>query len=275
MVSPGLKRRIEPSLFILIIPALLIALIASRYRDPVGWIAVFSICSAGVFIYLAPALFGSLPKMPGWQISVTFGTVVKTTLRFLTLSAVAVWVVVKLLRSQAQPSLWGGVLLVAHGGGVLFPLLFQESGVRAAHGNNWWGYMATLVLLAPLAVAFCFSGDGIKNGVLRRMCAVVIVSQMILGIPYAIAYPAIAIRSRPSELANALQEAKSLTSSNDRLIIDPVFCPEPHHADLIVFLGRSVLHSYQSNNLDVDTAKSEWKQLHKTGQLPDDATINN
>lgn len=270
-VTSGL---VKPSLFILIIPALIIVLAASRYQDPVGWITVFSISCAGILVYSLPIFFGPLPTMPGWQLSATPGNTVQTALRFLTFSSVATWIATRLLRSLPQHSLWFGVVLIAHGGGILFPLLFQESGVRAAHGNNWWGFMATLVLLAPPVVAFCFSGDRINKGALRRMGAVVIVSQVILGIPYAIAYPAISIRSRPIELANALLEAKALTNSTDRMIIDPVFCPEPHHADLIVFLGRSVLHSYQTNNADVETAKSEWTQLHTTGRSPDDATIN-
>lgn len=279
-VTAGL---VKPSLVILVIPALLIVLFMTGYSSRSGWCGVSAALLIGGVTYYMPLAFQHDSVPSTWQFDPSIAVLASLVfpLTGIAVGAAIVFCVRfdALLRDRSilrEPK-WSDVALISAFGGFLFAVLFHESGIRATHGNQFWGFWGTITLLAPHVVVFVLEADerrqrfghGIHNSLLRRVAATIVLLHIVSGVSYVVTYPVWGLRLRSIAQANALFEANRLTSADDRFLIDPLMIPHPLSSDMLPFLGRPVLQYHEHIDAEVDRQLYDWKSL-VNGNVPDD-----
>jgi hypothetical protein len=238
---------VKPSLFIFYGPALIVTLLVHRVglRDVM---LAGALLAAGVAVYMLPAWLVPVAEVPPWSLHPSLEQT----------SAVASFVVfgcsaVLLLSVHPLRRLFRDIVdksgprpvtlaLVAMGGSVLFALLFREEqfvGFRTFQPNIWWGASACAVLLLPLVLAVAAerrAGSEHTNWFLVTATAVGAV-QVLNGVVFAIAFPAVYVHGYPASCAEAMRAARLVTPADTRFLLDPAVS----HADLAPLLARPAL----------------------------------
>ncbi len=264
IVTSGL---VKPSLLIFYGPALLITLIVQRRtkREISGTVVVLAL---GVLVSLLPQWLVPLPSAPEWSVTPSLG-------QSMAVGSFVVWGCGGVLLLSLRPlrdmlsSMWSpGVCsaamlsLVAMGGSLLFALLFREDRFVehiVFQPNIWWGPSACAVLLIPwvMRVMAETSVSGRFERLVQRVGVTLLWLQVLNGIVFAVACPAINTRVYPQSTVEALERARESTSPATALLIDPSI----RQIDLASILHRPALYatSYMSE-VDEHTL-AEWDAL--------------
>ncbi len=272
---------VKPSLFVFYGPALVITLLVHRASLREIAMAVLTM-AGGVVVYLLPAMLVTVPGQPSWSVHPSFEQT-QAVIEFILLgSGPALLLALAPLRQLAGSVVRKSnpkpltLAVVAMGGSLLFALLFREDRFAALvdfpvlQPNIWWGPSACVVLLFPLLL----------RSVVQRIIAVgkadwfvisgfILASlQVVSGLLYAIAYPAIVGRVHPQLDVDILVAAREKTAPRTRLLLDPMLLHEQvGFTDLAGILARPCLFAtnYMSDG-DRQNLESWDKLFHETDE---------
>ena len=256
----GTTLLVKPSISILTAPAMFIFLLLDRRKLYQSLIAA-SIFIAAIAIYMLPIFFqDSYPEVSAWTLGANLDSLKDLTLIIIK-SVVWIgvgWVFIgirlkHLIRSiiKRGPLDWEDFLLIVIGGGLLFFLLFEESGIRGRHGNNLWGLFASLILVSPIALVSLVewvkdaSPHSVKAQAKKWIVLTMLSFQLLSGTLYAFSFPIVNMRHHryPNSIVRFLKDLRAQTPPQTRFLFDPSF---PFQGRFMVYLARPALWKYSS-----------------------------
>lgn len=243
--------QVKPSIFIIFGPALLMVLALSRSPCKLRWAAVIGSWLAVPALYALPLAFGARGSDDfSWQLRWSqllkpsaLNSMVMSLGAGLPIMGLAL---IGLARSSARERRWTAEQItgLALLGAVAFALLFVEVG-RELHGNQFWPLRGAAVLFTPFVFARIDKALRAEDlsGPRRlgwRLAAVLAAQQILSGLCFAALYPFATPRRVPAAHAEVLEEARLLTSPEDRFLVTSELSTPP----LAAYLGRPGLWSH-------------------------------
>jgi hypothetical protein len=225
----ALTFTIKPSISILILPAMCIVFVARRERF-VHWIGLITISVFGFAVYYLPHFLVDVSSVAHWLISFPADSLLLWMYRYFAWIGLA-WIVffyciLDLFRNWKNRRDYGTVeLLVISGiGGILFSLLFRESGYRVGHGNHLWGLMSILVLLIPVTISYSINLYRKYNSkIIKSSIILLIFLHLFSGILYAFSYPSYEAYGLSKITISDCKNLRIETESDTKLVFDPDF----------------------------------------------------
>ncbi|QDU80841.1 hypothetical protein Pla110_25770 [Polystyrenella longa] len=235
---------INPTLFVLLTPALLICMILNRSKLS-EWITFVGFLAFGLFIYSLSKLFDDVPSGHVWFLTVTHEQFASEIIPlqwipFLKYWGFALGVGLILIVFRAKTLLtdlkskqffnWADLILLATLGSLLFALLFRETADDAGYSLRQpylgWGITGSITTLSCFLVVWLARDTewreklGIPSW-LRTVGIVLVTIQLLNGIIYSVVYPLSYPRIATIENKELLISAYKNSSAGDRFMIDP------------------------------------------------------
>jgi hypothetical protein len=270
----------KPSTIIVIAPALLLVMAIKR-ENWRAWAIVAGLFGLGLIAHMLPKiLIDNLPDMPSsW--ATKWGNLLEPEKVLAKLAALGVgWIVVAIgivefVRNIAKPREWNwyDVVIFALMGGAVFSMVFTEVG-RELHGNQNWSFTSMTIPLVSLLIArlwMIFSSqvpawkESLWFRPVRTTIMLMLITQLVGGLLYAIHYPTISPLKVPVERVKVVEQARQLTVPATRFLVDPILRGSP----LMSYLSRPALWVYKPGGFQqVTNQRRVWLRISKRESVP-------
>lgn len=270
----------KPSSIIVVAPALILVMAVKRENLWAGAIVV-GVFGLGLIAHLLPRiLIENLPDMPSSWVA-NWGNLLEPEKILAKLAALGIgWIVVAIVifefvRNLAKPREWNwyDMVIVAWMGGAVFSMVFTEAG-REAHGNQNWSFLGMTIPLAIVLIAklwMMFSGeiptwkDSLWYRPIRATIMLMLITQLVGGLLYAINYPTITSIKTSAERIEVVKQARNLTVPETRFLIDP----ELRDLPLWSYLSRPSIWVYKHGRFQQDTNdRRAWLRISNGQSVP-------